>query len=447
MIGLLRLELRRNAMPLLVPALAILLALSPIARNLTPVALWPDRSSDLQSSIQVFAPFACGVAAWTASRERRRGVGDLVASTPYDPWRRGLAAWFATTGWAVACYVVLGVVFFTVTAFEATWGGPVWWPPAVGLAALVMCSALGFALGRRVPGVFVTPVAAIGVFAVMAAGAEAAQARIPAGLLGPLMPSIGLSSSVFYEIRPDLSLVRILCYCGVLAVALAATADRVVRASVRLLVIGVACVVTAGVLISTATVDQQGVVVPALHDPATDRAVPYTPVCSHSPLPVCLHPAYAADNELSTLATMINKVAAPLAGASGMPVRAEQLAGGENGDAGFRIEGSPPMLTIPHFIVHGTTIDPPQFAEEAETAVALALVTPPGSAPGHATAIQRAAARCLLDRAGYTAYPAWLPDDTSVAAAAKRIAALGSGWLRDHVPAIRNGDLTTRDIP
>ena len=287
MISLLRLELRRNAMPLLLPALAILLALSPIARNLTPVALWPDRSTDLQSSIQVFGPFSCGVTAWMASRSRRRGVEELLASTPYDPWRRSMATWLATTGWAVACYLVLGVVVFTVTAFEATWGGPVWWPPAVGLLALIMCSAMGFAVGLRVPGVVVPPLAAVGSFALMAAGAEAAQAHVVVALLGPLTPSIGLSSSVFYEVRPDLSLVRILCYVGVLAVALAAMVFRVVRATVGLLATGVVCVAAAGLLISTAVVDQQGVVVPAVHDSAvtTRRPASSAATCSSTVAP------------------------------------------------------------------------------------------------------------------------------------------------------------------
>jgi hypothetical protein len=441
MTGLLRLELRRNVMPLLLPALVILLVLSPIARNLTPVALWPDRSTDLQSTIQVFGPFACGAAAWMASRERRRDVQDLVASTPYDPWRRTMVTWLATTGWALACYLAVGVVFFVVTAYEVTWGSPVWWPPVVGLLALVMCSAMGFALGARLPGRFVTPLAAVGLFAVMAAGAEASVAGRTIGLLGPLTPSIGLSSSVFYEHRPDLSEVRILCYVGVLAIALAV----IVRVAVRLLVIGIVATVTAAVLISTATVDQLGVSVPVLHDPATDRAVPYTPVCRGAAIPVCLHPAYAADNELSTLTTVINTIAAPLAGGSGLPTRAVQLPGGENGGAGFRIEGQPPVLTIPHFIVHGTTLEPTQFAAEVETEVALALVTPPGTARGHATPVQRAVATYLLDHAHYSAYSPWLPTDSAVSSAAQRLSRLGPSWLSTHLDQIRNG--TIEDIP
>jgi hypothetical protein len=35
-------------------------------------------------------------------------------------------------------------VLFALTAREATWGGPVWWPVAVGAA---MCAPLVFAAG------------------------------------------------------------------------------------------------------------------------------------------------------------------------------------------------------------------------------------------------------------------------------------------------------------
>ncbi|MFD1051565.1 hypothetical protein ACFQ1S_41455, partial [Kibdelosporangium lantanae] len=116
MIALLRIEARRNVVPLLLPVLGVLVCLSPIMRHLTPVALWPDRSTDLQSSVQVFGPFVAGTAAWMAFRERRRTMNDLLASTPRNPWIRSMAVWLATTGWMVACYLILGVVVFTVTA-------------------------------------------------------------------------------------------------------------------------------------------------------------------------------------------------------------------------------------------------------------------------------------------------------------------------------------------
>lgn len=45
MIGLLRIEARRSVVPPLLPVLAVLL--SPLLNDFLPVAVWPDRSSDL----------------------------------------------------------------------------------------------------------------------------------------------------------------------------------------------------------------------------------------------------------------------------------------------------------------------------------------------------------------------------------------------------------------
>jgi hypothetical protein len=190
-------------------------------------------------------------------------------------------------------------------------------------------------------------------------------------------------------------------------------------------------------------------VVPAIHNAANDLAVPYTPVCSATPLPVCLHPAYAG--ELTVLTTVIDNIAAPLAGAPGMPVRAEQLPGGENGGDGLRVLGNPPVLTIPHFIVHGTTIQPAAFAQNIQTIIALALVTPPGTLPDHTTSSQRALALYLLTQANDVPSSRYIPDDAVVAATAQRLAALSptarTAWLGTHLDAVRHGDLTPTDIP
>ena len=41
--------------------------------------------------------------------------------------------------------------------------------------------------------------------------------------------------------------------------------------------------------------NRQGMIaIPALHDAASDRPVPFTPVCSHTAIPVCLNPAFAS---------------------------------------------------------------------------------------------------------------------------------------------------------
>ena len=63
MTRLLRIELRRNASLVLLPVVAVLWLVSPISRHLAPIALWTDRSTDIQSTVVALGPFAAGVAA------------------------------------------------------------------------------------------------------------------------------------------------------------------------------------------------------------------------------------------------------------------------------------------------------------------------------------------------------------------------------------------------
>ena len=141
-VGLLRIEARHNPAPLVLPLLVkLLLWITPLAQDLTPVALWLDRSVDVEGSIQLIGPFAAAAAAWMASREHRRDMTDLRASTPRDPWAAAIATWLVSLAWMVAFYLGLCAVFLSVTATQATWGSPQWWPVIDALVALVMCSA------------------------------------------------------------------------------------------------------------------------------------------------------------------------------------------------------------------------------------------------------------------------------------------------------------------
>jgi hypothetical protein len=107
------------------------------------VGRWLDRSADIEGSIQLIGPFAAGAAAWIASREHHRSMGDLLASTPRNPWARTTAAWLISLGWLAGFYVAMCTVFLAVTATQATWGEPDLWPAVAGLVALIMCSARG----------------------------------------------------------------------------------------------------------------------------------------------------------------------------------------------------------------------------------------------------------------------------------------------------------------
>ena len=458
MTGLLRIEARRNPAPLVLPLLAFLVLLPLLAQNLSPVALWLERSVDVERSIQIAGPFAAAAAAWTASREHRRQMADLLASTPRNPYARTLAAWLVSLGWMAAFYVALAAVYLSITATQATWGGPQWWPVIDGLAALIMCSAAGFALGLLLRTRFTTPLAAVGTLAailgLMSTAANSQAAGI--GLLSPIYPAFGLNASVFWAPQPDLSILKIVCYLGVLGLALGLAAwhfraDRpsVRRAGAALLAAGLAVSAAAGGLNATARVGNHGIIVPAFHNAAADHAVRYTPVCSHTPLPVCVHPAYDGGSELAVLASLINKIAAPLAGTPAMPTRAEQAPAAQLGYGG--LQGDPPVLFIQPFIIHGTSLQPPAFAEYFAETIALSLVIPGHSPIAGATPAQRAIALYLLRQAHDPTVPGLFPPDPAVPAAAARFAAESpaarTAWLATHLAALRAGHLTPQDIP
>jgi hypothetical protein len=468
MTRLLRIETRRNALLPLLPVMAVLLWLSPIGQHLQPVALWTDRSTDLQSAIQFIGPFTAAAAAWMASREQRRGMSDLLASTPHSPWRRWSATWAATCAIAMAFYACFGLALFAITSAQATWGHPVVWPVLSGLTALIACTALGFAAGRLAPSRVTTPLAAIGIFAAMAAGIASAVRGWGPGVLSPMYPSIGLNASVFYAVRPDLAYLQAACYAGVTATAFGLivlrghASQRAARAGTGLTAVGLALIAAVFGLLSASHHDAQGLVVPLLHDAANDRKIPYTPVCTHGrPLPVCLHPAYARSNELTFFDTMVNAIAAPLAGVPGLPVRAAQSQNGDLGTPVALVAGNPPVLHLPDDTVQGSSLGSANFTANLRTRIALALVTSAGTNPGvqscHCaaaavtTSAQRAAALYLLDQAHYPASPGLIPADPAVTAAARGLAALTQAarhtWFTAHITALRAGTLTLAELP
>src|SRR5262249_31321969 len=255
---------------------------------------------------------AAAAAAWPASGDHRRKMTDLLASTPRNPYLRTLAAWLISLGWMAAFYVALAAAYLSITATQATWGGPQWWPVVAGLVALIMCSAGGFALGLLLRTRFVTPLAAVGTLAmIMGLMSAAVNGQAAIGLLSPLYPAFGLNATVFYAPQPDLSLLRIVCSWGGLGLALGlatwhSRADRpsVRRAGAALLAAGLAVTATAGGLDATARVGNHGIIVPAFHNAAADQAVPYAPGCTRTPLPVCIHPPYDGGSKLTGLSSL-----------------------------------------------------------------------------------------------------------------------------------------------
>ena len=293
---------------------------------------WGLRSPVLPDRAMVdFALFGAGASTWMGSRDVRRRTTDLLTVTAVPRWGRQLVTWAATTGWAMAAYLACVVVLYWSTARQGAWGGPPLWPVAVGAAGVAAACALGFAAGVFFPSRFTAPLATLAVF--ILATAIKGGGTSTYGLISPVTPqgSFRPDSGVFYHYLPDLSIDQVLLLAGLAVAALgalgvpAASGGRWLRRSAA--AVAAAGLVAAGTAIGlagTARLEPYGVVIPALHDAASDRPIPYAPVCGHAAIPVCLHPAYRS--YLPAVTAALRPLLSQVTGLPGAPVRVVQVA-------------------------------------------------------------------------------------------------------------------------
>jgi hypothetical protein len=452
--GVLRIELRRSAMPLMLPLLAVLLWFFQYRRAFAATPLWSLRSGSIQDAFGLIGPLVAGVATWMASRERRRHITDLVETTARPRWTRQLAAWGAVIVWALAFYAAATAVLFAVTAQQATWGGPIWWPVGVGGAGIVALSAAGFAAGSVLPSRFTAPLVTIGSVLALQIGALALTSHhSPYGWLAPVNQSILAGSSIFVSFDPGVAIVQIIFLVGVAAAALGALGLPAAsggpwtrRAAAALALAGVLAAGTGAALAGTAREEAGGTVIPLLQGAASGRQVGYTPVCDHSQVPVCVHPAFRA--LLPSIAAAVGPVTAQVAGLPGMPVRITQsrsdgpsISGPYSVDT--TIGGSPPVLSLELFPVPGQ-VTAAMFAQDLQFQAAFAITGGHGGDAGLAIAMGMViAAGGRPGDAGGARAPIY--------AAAHRFAALSPqarrAWLAGHLPALRSGRLTLEELP
>jgi hypothetical protein len=480
---LLRLELRRNAMAWMLPVAAGLFWLTAYHKAMAAPPLWNLRATSMQKGALV--AFACpvaGAAAWMGSRDTRRRTTDLVTITARPPWARLLTTWAATTCWAMMGYLGCVAILYGVIAQQAAWGGPLWWPAAVAAVSLPALSALGFAAGTLAPSRFTPPVAAIGAFFVFALSTQPIHGSQSYWQISPIVtgpwdigPEPG--AGTFYPYLPDLPIAQIMFLAGLTVAVLgvvmlsAGPGGRWLRAAAATVTAaGLLAAGTAVALAGTGTLDAHGMIaIPALHDAASDRAVRYTPVCSHTAVPVCLNPAYASYLPAATaaLAPVLNEIA----GLPGAPARISQAAAtyqqgtGNSVTAslvGLPISGTPPVfrLLLPDQLP-GPAMTTRELAAALRSSAGPAIVaTVIGDGPG-ATPAQHAAAAALGMSVGLPqappsapgmpprATPAPLP--APVQSAARRFAALPApgrhAWLMRHLTALRAGRITLARLP
>ena len=462
---LLRLELRRNAMLWMLPLAAALFWFITYRKTMAMPPLWNVRATTVQSTaVAVFVPTVVGAAAWTGSREGRHGMTDLVTGTARPRWARQLAAWAATTCWATVAYLGCVAVLYAVTARQAAWGGPLWWPAAVGVASVPAFSALGFAAGTLRSGRFTTPLVAVAAFLALEISANFIHGDRSYWQISPLVAGpweLGSDEGIatFYPYLPDLPIAQLMFLGGLTAALLGALGlpagaggRWLRRVAGAITVAGLLAAGTAVALAGAGRLDAHGMIaIPALHNAADDRPIRYTPVCSDTPIPVCLHPAYAV--YLPAVAAALEPVLREVAGLPGAPVSISQAAaiyhqGPVNsvaiGRAGPATSGTPPVfhLLLPHQLA--LQMSTGEFAAEVRSTAGRDIVDNVIGGGRYAGPAQQAVADGML-------HTSTLAPGTPAAAAAQRFAALSPAarhaWLAKHLAALRAGQITLAQLP
>jgi hypothetical protein len=494
----LRLEIRKSVVRLAIPLLAALFFFDSYRTAVGLPPVWTVRSSVITDNmLNDFVVFAAGLAAWVGSREGRRRTGDLLTTTGWPAWARQASVLGGTLFWLLLTFLAGVAVVYIQTARQATWGGPPLWPVAVGVVGVVMVTTGGFAAGAIFPGRFTAPLAAVSVFVLAYVANGAGSSVTPtSGLQGLLSPSTTVplaDDGVFYHVAPDVAIVQVL-FMGGITIALfglltlapafhipyrefLSGVNRVGRwlcvAGIALLAAGAAASSTAVALTGTAKLTASGWDIPALHDAASDRPIPYTPDCAGGTFTVCVHPAFSA--YLGIAAAALQPVAAQIAGLPGAPVRAEQVPSGDGlrrtqgmsfaGMPATGLTGTPPVYNYSSdgpdapFWGSAASDDNANWRANFQQDFLTAFIAQPEDNFA-VTPAQQAVVSALLTKAG--SQPQFAPatgpggqpigpSQAQIGAAAQRFGSLTSAarraWLATHLPALRAGKLTLEQIP
>jgi hypothetical protein len=491
------LEVRHSAFAWAVPLLAVLFVYDPFEAAAHYPALWTLRASVVPDKFwPVCVPFAAGFSAWAGSREGRRHVDDLLAATARPAWTRQLCSLAGTLAWVLAAFGAGAAVLYVSIARAVTWGGPPIWPAAAGAVSLAAVCALAFTLGALFPGRFTAAIVTCGISVLMLAvfsrtvseGGTSVFALSPDGIVP------GNDAGVFYPVAPDVSIVQVMFFAGCTlgAVGLLGLSPRtggagwrgapdlVSGGGVRLRAVaaavfaaGIALAVTGFGLAATARLSPVtgGVEIPALHDAASDKPVPYVQACAGESgrFPVCLHPAYRS--YLNQAAASFWPVMAELSGLPGAPVRVIEVPGQalpsviQQANRAGVVTGNRPVYEFSMDGAIAQIPDPVQFRDGFRQDIVHAVIVGP---VGQMTAsgvlqwdagtwAQQAVEDGLLQAIGSQPYPACnpyvpqCPGQPQVTAAAARFAALPAAarhaWLSANLAALKAGRIPLARIP
>jgi hypothetical protein len=506
---LLRTEIRHSAFVWCLPLLVVLFIYDPYRTAAGYPALWPLRSTVV---LNKFWPdmviFAAGFSAWAGSREGRRNVGDLLASTARPAWARQLCSLAGTAFWVAAAFLAGVIALYVRTAQQATWGGPPIAPVVVGVLGLIAVCAVAFTLGALFPGRFTAPIVAVALmiitlYAFRQAVGDNGGSSGAIGVLSPDGSVPGDDWGVFTPVSVGVPIVSgafmagvALAAAGVLGLSpraggvgwrgalkaaagggarLRAIAGSAVAVGAALAVAAFALAGTANVADATSTLQ-----IPAIDNALTgSNPIPYTPVCSAShggsALTVCLHPAYRG--YLPLVATALNQVIGQLSGLPGLPRQASQISTAavpqwvQVGPGSGRIAGRTYEFVLSNtigWLSNSSTIKDvlKQDLTDAIIAGTSKTVTLPNGTQGWAlgTPAQQAVSDGVLQALGTPAPPVPESDNgpataglstpaqqAQIMAVAAKFAALPAAtrhaWLAANLTALKAGTITLAQIP
>jgi hypothetical protein len=345
---------------------------------------------------------------------------------------------------------------------------------AAGVPAL---TAIGFAAGAWFPGRFVTPLVTVVVFFGLAFGTQAASGDHSYWQISPLTAGafdIGAAPGVatFYRYLPDLSIAQVMFTAGLTVAILGALGIPVARMrwlAAAITAVGLAAAGTAVALAGTGRLDPHGmIVIPALHDAASNQPVRYTPVCSRSPVPVCVHPAFATF--LPAVTAAVGPELTEFAGLPGAPARISQVAAVYRQESanGITVRGggtSAAAFVLPEEVPGRLGTTGAEFAAQLDEGLGLQLASDAilgGSSRAAASAPSQAELAVIAGSVRFPPsvesrdlaplYGQLLPQPGSPAAlAARRFAALTPAarhaWLAGHLVALRAGHVSLAQLP
>lgn len=144
-------EIRRNEARWLFLLVAIGTALALSDRANRPALLWSDVTLAWRDALYLLLPWTGAVAAWTAGRERRHGLDELLAATARSPFRLRLWSWAAVSSMGIVAFLIIGCWLLLISANRASPSHFELGAIVVGLMAIPAFAALGLAWGTWQP--------------------------------------------------------------------------------------------------------------------------------------------------------------------------------------------------------------------------------------------------------------------------------------------------------